>query len=76
MWIFSHLKVYNLLYYLQEKTRQYEEEKEKVRSGRQERRRNDEEVEEIRQDLAKMTNKVTMLQDQLREKEELNLQLR
>ena len=62
--------------FFQEKSRQYEEEKDKVRSSRQERKRNDEEVEAIRQDLAQMTNKVTMLQDQLREKEELNLQLR
>ena len=63
--------------FTQEKTRQYEEEKDKVRSSRQEfKKRNDEEVEVIRQDLVQMSNKVARLQDELREKDELNLQLR
>ena len=66
-----------LLFLLQEKTRQYEEEKDRVRSSRQEmKKRTDEEVDVIRQDLVHMSNKVSRLQDELREKEELNLQLR
>ena len=39
-------------------------------------KRTDEEVDVIRQDLVHMSNKVSRLQDELREKEELNLQLR
>ncbi|XP_053375093.1 trichohyalin-like isoform X6 [Mercenaria mercenaria] len=60
-----------------EKTRHYEEEREKYKSEKNElRKRNLDEVETMRQDLIRMTNKVASLQDEVRAKEELHLQLR
>lgn len=64
-------------FFCQEKTRQYEEERDKYKSEKNEwRRRNFDEVETVRQDLIKMTNKVANLQDEVKAKDDLNLQLR
>ncbi|XP_060599796.1 tropomyosin-like isoform X1 [Ruditapes philippinarum] len=61
----------------EEKTRHYEEEREKYKTEKSElRKRNLDEMETMRQDLIRMTNKVAGLQDEVRAKEELHLQLR
>lgn len=62
---------------LQEKTRQYEEERNKLKAEKNEwRKRSYDEVDAIRQDLIRMTNKVAGLQDDVKNKEEQNFVLR
>ena len=61
----------------QEKTRQYEEERDAHRREKAEwRRRTVEDSGEIRQDLANMTARVTSLQEEVRKRDDLNHQLR
>jgi hypothetical protein len=70
-------KIESFWVFFQEKTRHYEEEREKYKTEKSElRKRNLDEVETMRQDLIRMTNKVAGLQDEVRAKEELHLQLR
>ena len=65
------------LSYLQEKTRLYEEERDKNQKERQDfRKKSGEEVEGMRKDLVKMANKLATMQDELRTKDEINGQLR
>ena len=64
-------------YAFQEKIRQYEEERDKYRKEKSDwRQRNHDDVETARQDLIRMTNKVTALQDEIRAKDGINHQLR
>ncbi|KAL4223887.1 hypothetical protein ACF0H5_017350 [Mactra antiquata] len=62
---------------IQEKTRQYEEERNKLKAEKNEwRKRSYDEADTLRQDLIRMTNRVAGLQDEVKAKEDLNLQLR
>ncbi|XP_052256598.1 myosin heavy chain, cardiac muscle isoform-like isoform X2 [Dreissena polymorpha] len=62
---------------IQEKTRQYEEERDKYRKDKSDwRKRSTDDVELVRQELVKMTNRVAALQEEVQNKDEINHQLR
>lgn len=65
------------LIWIQEKTRLYEDERDKNQKERHDlRTKCNNEVEAMRKDMVKMANKLTTIQDELQAKDNLNSQLR